>query len=328
MSSTEELQAGDEPAAQDVSAESSAADGVKESLLDAVTAALKPTEDAPTSEGTGEDTQDADADKAGGEGEPGEAELSEDERKLLSPRAQRRFRELATGKNEAERRASELAPKAEQLDKIVTHLRTNGIQPQEFDNAIEITRLVKHEPDKAFEIVGRLYQSLAQRTGRAIPQELLERVQLGEMSEQSARELSEARARETERQKREQERGEREAREREERAWNERVSTVTAATEQWAKAKAGSDPDWNLKQDLVAEQVKLELADRGLEGYPKTPQDAVAMADRALKKVEDRLMTLRPKPQPRTPTNGQAASHRSQPEPESMLDVVRMAVSG
>lgn len=332
MSSTEELPAGDEPATQDVSAESSAAEGVKESMLDAVTAAIKPTEAAPTSEGTGEDTHDAEPEKDGGgdgegKSEQDEAELSEDERKLLSPRAQRRFRELATGKSEAERQVKELSPKAEQLDKIVTHLRTHGIAPQEFDNAIEITRLVKHDPDKAFEIVGQLFQSLAQRTGKSIPPELLDRVQNGEMAEDAARELSQARAREAERQRTESERREREERDNQERAWKERVDTVTAASEQWAKQKASSDPDWNLKQQDVADQVQLELSRGGPEGYPKDANEVVALAERALKKVEDRIRAYRPKPQEHRPNTGQAASPRAQPEPKTFLEAVQMAVA-
>lgn len=322
-------QGGDEPAAPDVTAESSPAEGVEKSMLDAVQAALEPSkEDAPTSEEAGKEPLDPDAAETGpkGEGEDEEG-LTEDELKQFSKRAQHRFRELVTGKNEAEAKLAELAPKAEHLDRILTHLRTHNIPMQEFDNAIEITRLVKHEPDKALEIVGALYQSLAQRTGRVIPKEMLERVNLGHLSEQDALKMAQLEAREADRLRREEEAQERTAEEKQRTELQSRVQTAVSAVDEWAKAKAGSDPDWTTKQQDVADQVELELGRVGIDGYPKTKAEAVAMAVKALKVVEDRQKSLRPKPQERRPATGQAASPRAQAAPENMLDAIEIGLA-
>jgi hypothetical protein len=188
-----------EESAPDVNtAESSPAEGVEKSMLDAVSAALTPsTEKSPASTETGKEGLSSEAAGTPGEsgGDNGDLpELTDDELKRYPPNSQRRIRQLVDKGKDTEATLATVAPKAEKLDRILAHLEKNQISTSEFDNSIEVMRLIKHEPDRAFEVLTPIYQELARRTGRVVPADLVEQARLGHLSEQHAQELSRSRA--------------------------------------------------------------------------------------------------------------------------------------
>ncbi len=299
-------------------AESSPAEtGVETSVLERVQAALKSKEASPTSEDTGREQPLAKATETPGEADP-ETGISKAELNRYSPNAQTRIRELAAHKNEAMRQVESLKPKAEVHDKIVNHLLTNDISTTEFDNAIEVTRLIKHDPDRALEVLVPLMQELYRKTGRVLPPNLQERVRLGHLQ---ARERLAAERAEADQRKREQA-----DQERQQRGLQERVNGNAQAVDQWAKAKATSDPDWLTKQPLIAEVMELELRRAGPNGYPRNGAESVALVERSLAAVEQRLKSFAPKPQQIKPVTGQAASSRATAAPKDAVEAAFLAL--
>ena len=96
--------------------------------------------------------------------------------------------------------------------------------------------------------------------------------------------------------------------------------------DQWAKTKATSDPDWKLKQPLVAEQLELEIRRLGPTGFPQTGADSIALVEKSLLAVENRMKSFAPKPQQIRPITGQAASSRSTPAPKDAVEAARFAL--
>lgn len=311
-------------------AESPPAEGVETSSLDAVMAALAPKEASPTSETGDEQPPAKETVEKPSDAEPDpETGISKAELNRYSPNAQNRIRELAARKNELGAEVESLKPKAERFDAIANHLRTHDIAPQEFDNAIEVTRLIKHEPDRALEVLIPLVQELARKTGRYIPPDLQERVRLGHLSEQDAQRVAQAEARErlaAERSQAEQRRREQADQERQQRVFQERVTNNALAVDQWAKQKAATDPDWAKKQPLLTKEFELELRRAGVDGYPKNGAESVALAERVLKAVDDHLKTFAPKPQQIKPVNGMGASPRNTAQPKTAQEAVLMSL--
>ncbi len=319
------------PAVEDASTESSAVKGEEKSVLDRVKAALAPKEESPASKDTGNEQPKADATDRSSDAElDSETGFSKAELKEVSGKTFHRIRELAARKNDAEAEAERYKPKAEGYDRITAHLRLHDIAPQEFDNAVEVTRLIKHEPERALEVLIPLMQELYRKTGRIIPAELQERVRLGHLQQQDALQITQAQAREQlarENVERDNRRRETADQERQQRSLQERVNSNALAVDQWAKAKAASDPDWLTKQPLIAEAMELELRRAGPNGYPKNGAESVALVERSLAAVETRLKSFQPKPQQIKPVTGQGASPRTEAVPKNAVEAARQALA-
>lgn len=315
------------PAAPDVIAESSPAPDVETSVLDAVKAALKPKE-APSTSRIGTEQSQSETEVKSQDGAP--KPVTEEEIKRYSPAVQHRIRELAARDRDFRTEIESLKPKAESFDRITSHLRQNKIDDTEFSNAVEVTRLIKHEPEKALPHIEQLYRHLLIATGRVLPTELQERVRAGQIQEQDAREITRARAEAQRAQQRQQQtEAERVAEQaaQQQREFQRDFTDGVTAVDEWAKAHAGSDPDWSTKQTLVAEQFELECHRAISTGNPpKNRKDAVALAEKALKSVEDRLKTFAPKPKALSVVQGNA-SPRMQAEPKNAVEAAKYALA-
>lgn len=303
------------------------------SVLDAVEAALKEGVEAgppPAGNRSEEPTATPEGQK------PGEGEISPEELRQYSPNAQNRIRELAALKNELTGKNQELSTqveefkgKAEAFEKFSGYLASHGISTQEANNAIEITRLIKsHDYDGAMKLVEPIFYELARRSGKVLDPDLVEDVRLGKVDKNRALELQRLRmtnavskTRDTERASRDQQSQKAE----EARNWKGHVRTVATAADDWAKQKADSDPDWNRKQDLVANAVEVIVR---REGFPKTEEAMLDMNERALKQVEDQLRRFVPAPRPVNPNRGHSgpASPGNEAPPKSALEALERAL--
>lgn len=290
-------------------------------LVDIVADALKGTEASPTSE-DGSEKPETEAAKPGEDAEGDETELDD---KLLPAKTQKRIRQLTDSVARERSRADGLESKAREFDEITSFMHTNKIGAQELNNTLQITGMIQTgRYPEALEVLEPIYRELAKRAGKVLPPELTEEVRLGYITEPRARELQESRVRADMAQRREQE----SERERVERGKVERhnqiVNSNAIAVDEWSKTKAATDPDWTSKQAAIAEQVELEVYRRG---FPPSPAEAVAMAEKALASVEASRKQFLPKPQAKRTVTGQYASPRSEAKPTSALEAVELGLS-
>ena len=331
---------------QDVksSAESSEAEGVETpGFSDAVLAALdKPeTEAAPATE-VGKEKSDPEsesktAENASKNDEEADSGFTEDELKEFKHHTSTRIRQLVEQKNTAREEATTataelkaLQPKIEQFDGLVNYMRENNIESSEFDNALKIVNLIKNDQAKAFEVLTPIYRSLAEQVGKILPEDLQQRVAQGHLSEDDARQLHESRSHVKLADQRQERQAERTEAGRQEVAQNARLQTVVKAADDWTKAKAASDPDWSLKQNLVAEQVELDINRRvqqdGPDGFPKSMEEVVEMSEKALKLVESRLKALGPRPKEKKVVTQDSAAPRMVAEAGSVEQAMEQAL--
>lgn len=319
-----------EPTDQDVISDPSAETTGVSSLEDAVNAALGETsEESPTSAEPGSTEPAPDKPEE-------EAEVSDEELKQYSKGAQRRIRELVDARRNVEGEKATLQteieaikPKAERMDQLLGYMRANSVAPEHLDNALGMTALINSgQYDKALPILENLLQQVRSAAGEVLPEDLQKRVNLGYISEQDAKELHKSKLsgqRTEERAKQDRERIEQERHQRETQTL---VNTAVTTAEAWHKEQVASDPDWNLKRDLVTQRMELELLRLGPQGYPRNPEAVRKLLGDAKAAVEQEIRRFKPAPRAINPSpTGNSASSRSKAKPASLMDAVNMALA-
>lgn len=327
------------------SAETSEAEGVETpGFSDAVLAALdKPEPEVAPATEVGKEKSDPESESKPAENAKNDDEadsgFTEDELKEFKHHTSTRIRQLVEQKNTAQDAAKVAAteletvrPKIAQFDSLVDYLRENDIDSSEFDNALKIVNLIKNDQAKAFEVLTPIYRSLAEQVGKILPEDLQQRVAQGHLSEDDARQLHESRSHVKLADRRHERQAERVEAGRQEATQNVRLQTVVKAADDWTKAKAASDPDWQVKQDLVAEQVELDINRRvqkdGPDGFPKSEEEVVEMSEKALKLVESRLKALGPRPKEKKVVTQDSAAPQTFSEAKSVEQAMDQALAG
>jgi len=265
---------------------------------------------------------------------PKDSEVPDEELKKYSPGAQARIRELAAQKNDLRSQLDNLQnspehvalkDKAESFDKLTGFLGRHGISSQEANNALETTRLIKSgDYSNALKLVEPIYHELQKRAGGVLDADLQEDVRLGHVPIERAQELQRLRASEKQVQTQQQIQESRQTTQRETEANRKFVMDIATAADNWAKQKASSDPDWEKKQDQVAELVDLDLRKNG---FPRTAEEALQRSEAALERVNKRWGSLRGTPQEIRPNvGGRQASTRADQAPKSALEAIEQAL--
>jgi hypothetical protein len=309
------------PAAQQTPA--SPAEGVKEpSMLSTVLGALEKTDKASPADGSGnEPAPEADAAKAG----DGDGEITEDELKHYSERAQKRIRHLAKQVRETDDFVKAARPKVETFDKILGYVESKGLSTEEVDFTFAVMGAVKTNPEQALEALRPVIAELERRVGVVLPPDLQEDVRLGMITQQRALELSQQRAKAERLEQTSAAQTERQQAAQQQEQSQRFIGAVHNSIAAWEQDKAVKDPDWSQKSPLVAERLELEF--RRNPGAVRSPNDAVALARKIAADVDKTFRTIRPAPRSMTPVmGGGSPSPRSASQPSSIKDVINQTL--
>ena len=252
-------------------------------------------------------------------------ELTDQELSRYGPRTQRRIRQLLDSRTELGTEVENLKPKAESFDKIDEYIRANRITNEDFAVLLEIGSLVRNDPFAARDRLVAIVNELGKITGDQLPADLAERVRLGYVSEQDAREIVQARNRAAFA-----EQSAKEAREQSHESQNrqrlqDHVQKCRGTANEWEARHQSLDPDWSTKQDEIGKLIELEVY---RNGYPPTQDAVVKMLDGFLTTVNEKFARFRPKPKSVTPVSG-SASHRanSAAAPKTLMEAVDRALA-
>lgn len=216
---------------------------------------------------------------------------------------------------------------AGQYGRITEFMNVNGLVPDEVAEGFSVMAAIKSgDPAKLAEVREYFSTRLAfldETLGNVLPDDLLTRVESGELDDDGAQEIARARATgklleaKTARD---------ETRTSEERTAAERTALSTAmvtAVEAWeVKAKA-TDPDYQKKAELV-QDTALAIVQRTGQA-PASAEEAVALADQALKEVNGHFKALLPKPRAIVP-GPTGASATTVAEPKNLREAINAAV--
>ena len=243
-----------------------------------------------------------------------------------------RFRQLIQERNEYRNMAEEYRPVADEYRKIESYMASNNLLPQEVAQGFEIMALIKNDPFTARQRLVQYVQMLDQVTGDGpLPNDLRAEVEQGYITEQRARELAQMRHRQQYTQarsqmdlQRQQAEAQRQMAMQQQQAHQQLFEAQKGAVSTWEADIRAKDPDYSRIQPWVFKELRLLSQD----SPPRSPQEAVALAQQAYKSVKDGLRRLNPQRSGTLPTarSEQSASGGSAgPQPSSMLEAIMQA---
>lgn len=217
-----------------------------------------------------------------------------------------------------------LRQSAEKLTAISGFVNGNGISEDEFVEGLQIMAALKTNPLEAARLLAPHLAQLQKFTGEGeLPKELEDRVQAGELSEAGAREIVRSRVEAQIAQARVQ----RVQQEQQHVHVQQNISSAGNAVSAWEANISKTDPDYAKKQPLVLRLIQSEAK----HSQPKTPTEAVALAQRCYADVNKHFAVQAPKPATKpTPSTASVSQARTVvlPKPKSLLDGVGQALAG
>jgi hypothetical protein len=305
--------------------------GSQETLLDRVEGVLNTGKSATpeSGQGTEPDGKAPEAEgspkgeKADGEGDEPLGPVTDDELSKYHSRTRKRIKGLIENVETARREVDELKPDAEIGRNIKAFADQHSLTAEDVNAAMTITALVRNDPFKAVEALVPIVQELQRMTGMVVPQDLQERVRLGQLTEDAALELAQTRARSQHVEQKAQ------LQEQQSRQLVERTTVQTLAASvgdavsAWDRQWKASDPDYGLKQKRVQELVELDLYKNGA---PTSPDEAVKRAQAIRDFVDKEMKAFVPAPRAVAPQSG-AASSSAAPKPKTLEEALSRVLS-
>ena len=287
--------------------------GAKEptSLLDAVKAAAEADKAGPTPDPTQKDAvseTESKSDEAPTDEAKKDEEPAKDEKVPFHkhPRWQEMLRERDSFKEEAT-----------QYRQITGYMSQNNLSNEEVAKGFEIMALMKNDPLKAREMLTQYTRALDEFAGAVLPQDLTTKVQEGMMDEASAQELARARNIAAANAAR----AEQLAQAQQSQYQQMSQQAIHGAVSNWEETIKTRDVDYAAKQNLVLDRARTYLA----QGQPQTPEQALAIVERAYADVNETLKGFAPRRQPVRPITSTNSSTTSQPVARSLQEAIRIA---
>jgi hypothetical protein len=206
---------------------------------------------------------------------------------------------------------------ATQYRQITEYMGQNQLTTQEVAEGFRIMAAMKNDPLKAREMLSQYTRSLDEFAGVVLPQDLNKRVEEGVMDQQSAQELAIARNIAAQN-----------AARAEQLAQSQQVQyqqmshqAIHSAVSGWEDSIKTRDVDYAAKQNLVLDRARSYL----LQGQPQTPEQALAIVEKAYADVNETLRGFAPRRQPVRPISSVNSSTNSQPVARSLQEAIRIA---
>lgn len=167
------------------------------------------------------------------------------------------------------RERNELRGPAQEYQKITAFMDAHALTAEEAANALTIVGLAKLDPTEAFKQIAPWFRKIAEAAGEILPQDLADRVQKGELSQDVAFELSRTRAKTSAQTARQQFETQRQQTQQQ----TASVRAVADAARTWEQDRQLKDPNFAAKAPRIAEKIAF-LHATGQK--PNTPEGVLA----------------------------------------------------
>lgn len=208
--------------------------------------------------------------------------------------------------------------RAEQYDKVEQYMARNQLTPQEVAEGFQVMSLLKHNPVEAYKVLSGHLSRLAPIVGESLPEDISKRVDNGDVDIESAKELAKARAQANLLAQQQQQ----SVVERQNQEYNARQTQVRDAVLAWEGQIKQRDPDYSAKQKFIMDKVRIMIGSEA----PNNPREAIAIVEKAYSDVNESMRSFIPR-RTQTVMTSSSSSVSAQPQPKTLLDVVRTAAS-
>lgn len=267
------------------------------------------------------------------DGEDDEFRIPDEEFKALSGGVKKRLGHLNARAKKAERELSQhaetikpLEEKSSRFDELQSFVQTNSIQPENVTVAFDAMAKMSAGDYQGFlDLVQPWYQQAQLAVGAAIAPDLQQRVDDGYLTEDDAKELTQARVSAEVNKNRVADLTEKQQQQAESQAAEDNRSSVLQAFNSREAHFKSSDPDYALKSQAIASMI--EFAVKG-GNIPDTPEKAIEMVNDAHERVTASLAPPKPKPQQTPPRVSATNPAISQSAPKNTHDAIFQKLSG
>ena len=308
----------------------------KESLLEAVQRAVpelrRTKEDDAEGERGASPAQVADKDRPAPDDDPElPEEVTAEEQAKYGKTAKRRISKLTKQRERLQGELQRLQPSAQAADQVTKYLRDNDISRDDFLMTLELASAMRRGDFKTFYEGVRPYMKLAEEyLGVSLPQDLQVEVQRGQMTTQAAAMYSKERMdramAQTNAARQQQALQQHQVASQQTQAQQQQqylASQVKTSVDAWESRIAASDPEYAAKQPAVNDTMWAVVRE---QGAPQSAEHAIAIANEAYRRVNQRYAAWVPQRRPtsRVPSStGRTAGVT--PEPKSLRDAVAQA---
>jgi hypothetical protein len=243
--------------------------------------------------------------------------VTQEEAKNYSPKAQKRISKLLQQREEARSMVREVEP-------FRDFMRDNDLGAEDLAFGLQALATLKKGDFEGFlQQVQPFVQLAEEYTGRRIPVDLQQQVQQGRMTPDVAANMSRQRMDLGRARQELDQRNQYEGQRREEEARETNRSTVAV----WEQSIKQTDPDYARKLDVAKAYVASIKAEYG---DPQTPEDALAVAKEAYRRASDSLRSNLP-PRSATQMSPSGVQRPSNPSavasPRSLMEAIQQGLS-
>jgi hypothetical protein len=233
-----------------------------------------------------------------------------------------RFKKLVAQKHAFRVQAEAYEQDAKQYRDIQAFMQSNGLTAEEVAESLStLAKMKSGDPAEAYELMQQRMQSLAVMAGKQLPTDLEDKVEQGYIDRETAQDLHQQRVTAERRAQLAQSQLDRMAQQDQRGQVNAMASAVSA----WEQATKSSDPDFDLKAELVKDRVRAHVATNGM---PRNADEALKVSKDAYEMVTQTLLRARGERAPMRPAVGGKTNGAAVPEPKNLLDVIRRASAG
>jgi hypothetical protein len=208
--------------------------------------------------------------------------------------------------------------RSDEYGKIETYMTVNKLSPQEVAQGYHVMSLIKNNPAEAYRVLQGHLQRLAPIVGETLPEDIEKKVEMGDVDVESAKELARARAHSNFLIAQQHQA----AAEQQAQDFNAKQASARDAVMGWEENMKRRDPDYSAKQKFVMDRVRNLLQ----TVQPQSAEEALAIVDKAYQEVTVDMSAFIPK-RSSTVLTSSASSVSAQPQPKTLLDVVRFAAA-
>jgi hypothetical protein len=199
--------------------------------------------------------------------------------------------------------------------KITSFMSSNGLTNDEVVEGFQIMALMKTNPAEAHKKISEYKTKLDAYVGDSLPEDIRKRVDEGYIDDATAKELAALKAEKQLQVDRHQHAMEQQV--------HQTRANIHGAVVSWEQQMKAKDPDWSAKQELVTDQAKLMLTNE----KPSTPEEAIALVERAHSIIKERLSRFAPQRRPVSSVSSSTSSANASPVPKSLLEAVRIGMA-
>jgi len=233
-----------------------------------------------------------------------------------------RFKELIKEKNTYKAKVAEYESDAKQYRQIQEFMQSSQLTAEEVaEGLVLLAEMKSGDAGKAYDALQKKLEALAVTAGKKLPEDIEQRIEQGYVDRETAEQLYQQQAVAQRQAQLAQARLNQTAVENQ----RQQVMNIANTVAAWESATRVSDPDFDIKAELVRDRVRAKMASLGM---PRTPDEALSLSKGAYEEVSQMLKRAQgPKQAMRTAVGGKVNGSAA-PEPQNLLDVIRQASAG